>query len=133
MSEKEDPKEHDEELEFNEYEEEEVDPTPSLTPSPADATHAATPSPKPEAAAATPNPAPTPEKMPLGEMAISVVIESARIPLTLDKLLQLQKGNVLELPRLPEEGVDLVVNGNLIAKAELIKIGDRLAVRILDI
>jgi len=53
--------------------------------------------------------------------------------MSVKKMLELQPGNLLELDIHPENGVDLVVNGKRIAKGELIKLGEALGVRILDI
>lgn len=69
-----------------------------------------------------------PENLP-----ITLVVEVARIQMSLQKLMELQPGNTLELNIRPEDGVDLVANGKRIAKGELLKIGEALGVRILDI
>ncbi len=68
----------------------------------------------------------------LEEIPVSVVVEIGRLRMTVQKLLDLRPGNLLELNVRPENGVDLVVNGQRIAKAELLRIGDVLGVRILD-
>lgn len=70
----------------------------------------------------------TPEEIPL-----SIVVEVARLQMSIKKVMELQPGNTLELNVRPENGVDLVVNGRRIAKAELLLLGDTLGVRILDI
>lgn len=70
----------------------------------------------------------SPENIPL-----SVVVEVGRVQMSMQKLMELQPGNLLELNVRPENGVDLVVNGKLIAKGELLLVGDALGVRILDI
>lgn len=66
------------------------------------------------------------------EIPITLHVEVARLKINLDKLLQLSPGNVLELPVRPEQGVDLIIGGKKVAKAELIKIGDVLGVKILQ-
>ena len=53
--------------------------------------------------------------------------------MSIQKLMELEPGNTLELDIHPESGVDLVVNGRRIGKGELLRIGDHLGVRILDI
>jgi flagellar motor switch protein FliN len=68
----------------------------------------------------------------LNEIPLTVVIEIGRMQISVQKLLDLEPGNLLELDIHPENGVDLVVNGNVIGKGELLKIGDSLGVRILD-
>lgn len=67
------------------------------------------------------------------EIPLSVVIEVGRLQMSVKKILELQPGNLLELDLHPENGVDLVVNGKRIAKGELVKLGEALGVRILDI
>jgi flagellar motor switch protein FliN/FliY len=73
------------------------------------------------------------EMIPANEIPLTLTVEVARLSIKLDKLLQLSPGNVLELPVKPEQGVDLTVHGKKIAKAELIKLGDMLGVKILQI
>ncbi len=66
------------------------------------------------------------------EIPMTIVVEVARLQISVQKLMQLEAGNLLELNIHPENGVDLVVNGAVIAKGELLKIGDSLGVRILE-
>jgi flagellar motor switch protein FliN len=67
------------------------------------------------------------------EIPLTLSIEVARLQMSLDKLLQLSPGNVLELPVKPEQGVDVVIGGKKVAKAELIKLGAVLGIKILQI
>lgn len=78
---------------------------------------------------------PVKEKVPLtsDDIPLSIVIEVGRVQMTMQKLLELEPGAVLQLSVRPEDGVDLVVNGRRIAKGELLRLGDVLGVRILDI
>jgi flagellar motor switch protein FliN len=69
----------------------------------------------------------------LGEVPLNVIVEVGRLQISIQKLMELQPGNLLELNVRPEDGVDLVVNGKRIAKGELILIGEALGIRILDI
>lgn len=69
-----------------------------------------------------------PEKIPL-----QLTVELCRIQMTLQDLLKLAPGNLLELGILPEQGVDLVVNGKRAGRGELIKMGEVLGVRILNL
>lgn len=70
----------------------------------------------------------SPEDIPL-----SITVEVGRVQMSLQKVMELQPGNLLELNVRPENGVDLVVNGKRIAKGELLLVGEALGVRILDI
>lgn len=67
------------------------------------------------------------------QLSFTVNVEVARLHLPLQTLLHLQPGNVLELNVGPEQGVDLVVNGKKIGRGELLRIGDLLGVRLLEI
>ena len=75
------------------------------------------------------------EKKPftIEDIPLSIVVEVGRLQMSVGKLMELQPGNLLDLNIHPENGVDLVVNGNRIAKGELLLIGECLGVRILDI
>jgi flagellar motor switch protein FliN/FliY len=79
---------------------------------------------------------PKPQKeslIPLDQIPVSIVVEVGRIQMPLQKALELEPGNLLELDLHPEDGVDLVVNGKKMGRAELIRIGDAIGVRILEI
>ena len=62
-----------------------------------------------------------------------MIVEVGRIEMSIKTIMELQPGNMLELNVRPENGVDLVVNGKRIGKGELLKLGESLGVRILDI
>ncbi len=70
----------------------------------------------------------SPENVPL-----QIHVEVARIKLTLEKLLQLQPGNVLDLAIQPEQGVSLTLNGKVVGRGELIEMGERLGVKITEL
>lgn len=80
------------------------------------------------------SPPPIEEKKPFTpeEISLTIVVEVGRLQMSVGKLMELQPGNILDLSIHPENGVDLVVNGNKIAKGELLLIGETLGVRILD-
>src|SRR5579862_2102200 len=67
------------------------------------------------------------------DIQLSLTVEVGRLKINLDKLLHLKPGNVLELSVRPEQGVDLSIGGKKMAKAELIKLGDVLGVKILHL
>ncbi len=77
--------------------------------------------------------APPPEEISRDQVSVPLTIEIGRVNLSLEKLLQLKEGNVLDLSIQPESGVDLTVNGQCIGKGELLKVGDSIAIRILDL
>lgn len=67
------------------------------------------------------------------QIPITLVVEVSRIRMSLDELLRLSPGNTLDLSMRPEQGVCLTIDGKRIAKGELIKMGDLLGVRILQL
>lgn len=62
---------------------------------------------------------------------IEVIIGSTVMPL--GNLIQLGPGSVVELDRGIEDPVDILVNGKLIAKGEMVIVGDKFGVRITEI
>ena len=66
------------------------------------------------------------------EIPLTVSVEIGRIQMSIDQLMQLAPGNMLDLDITPENGVNLIVNGHCIGKGELLKLGETLGVRILD-
>lgn len=67
------------------------------------------------------------------EIPINIVIEMGRIQMTVETLMHLEPGNLLELDIHPENGLNLVVNGKIIGKGELIRLGDSLGIRVIEI
>jgi type III secretion system YscQ/HrcQ family protein len=67
------------------------------------------------------------------DIPFSIVVEVGHLTMSLEKLLALQPGNILETSVRPEQGVYLTVQGKKIAKGELVKIGDVLGVKILNL
>lgn len=88
-----------------------------------------------------PAPSERPEKLPpaegevvaIKELPLYVTVEMARLKITLDQLMHLTPGNVLEIPVHPEQGVSLTVNGQKVGRAELVYLGEQLGLRILEI
>jgi flagellar motor switch protein FliN/FliY len=67
------------------------------------------------------------------QIPITLTVEVGQIQMTMDQLLKLEPGNLLEIDIRPEDGVNLTVNGKVVGKGELIRIGDALGVRVLQI
>lgn len=82
---------------------------------------------------ATPSQTLPPESLtPPLQISFPVVVEVAQITMSLEKLLQLTPGNILDLTVKPNQGVYLTVHGKKIAKGELIKVGEVLGVKIIE-
>lgn len=67
------------------------------------------------------------------DMPLQVHVELAKISLSLDEIMNLSPGNVLEIPELSEKKISLTVQGKKIAIAELIVIGENLGLKVLEI
>lgn len=62
-----------------------------------------------------------------------LTVEVGRVDISLQELLKLQAGSLIELPLRPEQGVSVVRSGQRVAKAELVKLGEVIGLRLLDI
>lgn len=67
------------------------------------------------------------------QIPLVLTVEVGRIRMTVEELLKLEPGNLFELGIHPKNGVDLTVNGMSVGKAELIRIGESLGIRILQL
>ncbi|MCB9654312.1 MAG: FliM/FliN family flagellar motor switch protein [Deltaproteobacteria bacterium] len=67
----------------------------------------------------------------LGDIPVSVSVELGRVRLTADEVIRLRAGMIIELGQTPNDPVDLVVNGRLVARGELVEIQGQLGVKIL--
>ena len=82
-------------------------------------------------------PAAEPEGLDALELSADVPIQlvgvMAKKTISMKELVELRMGSVLELNRPASEQIDLVANGKLIAKGELVEIDGKLGVRILKL
>ena len=81
-------------------------------------------------------PAGTPAMLPLSllkdvEMQVSVELGRARMPI--GSLLSLAPGDVIELDRSANAPVDVLVNGTLLARGEVVLVDDEFGVRITEV
>jgi type III secretion system YscQ/HrcQ family protein len=67
---------------------------------------------------------------PAKEISLSLTVELARVQMPLEKVLALQPGNTVELPLATPHLVHVLIGGALVAEAELIKLGDKYAIRL---
>src|SRR5690348_10313274 len=97
------------------------------------------PSPSPAAAASAPvfrEISSTPSRQPLehlGDVELAVSMELGRVRMRLADVLKIGVGAVLELDKLAGDPIDVVVNGRLVARGEVVVVNDRFAVRIVQI
>lgn len=75
------------------------------------------------------------EKSPLApeQLPMRLTVEVARLRMTVKEIMELAPGNLLELDVPVADGVDLVVEGKRVGRGELVKVGEMLGVRILEL
>lgn len=78
------------------------------------------------------------EAMPHGlelilDVPLQVTVELGRTRMQIRDVLELGKGSVIELDKLAGEPVDLLVNGKLIARGEVVVIDENFGIRVTDI
>lgn len=69
----------------------------------------------------------------LGDVDLEVTVQLGAVKLSVRELLALQEGSVLELDRAAGAAVDVLVNGRLIARGDVVVIDEELGVRITEI
>jgi flagellar motor switch protein FliN/FliY len=101
---------------------------------------APTPPSAPQAASPFPNFAAPPSEptLPRGmemilDIPLDVTVELGRVRMLIKDVLDLSSGSIVELDRVAGEPVDLLVNGRLIAKGEVVVIEDNFGIRITEI
>ena len=69
----------------------------------------------------------------LENIEVEMSIEVGRTEITIADLLRLHEGSVVALDRLAGEPLDILVNGTMIAKGEVVMVGERFGIRFSDI
>ena len=67
------------------------------------------------------------------DIPLEVTVELGRVRMLIKDVLELSSGSIIELDRVAGEPVDLLVNGRLIAKGEVVVIEDNFGVRLTEI
>ena len=67
------------------------------------------------------------------DIPLKVTVELGKTSILIKDLLQLSQGSVLELDKLAGEALEIVVNGKLIAKGEVVVINEKFGIRLTDI
>lgn len=65
----------------------------------------------------------------LENIGVKLTVEVGRAELTIRDLLRLNEGSVIELDRMAGDPLDVLVNGTLIAKGEVVMVGERFGIR----
>jgi flagellar motor switch protein FliN/FliY len=69
----------------------------------------------------------------LGDIPVDVVIELGRRRMLLKELASLDVDDIVELDQPMDRPLDVVVSGKVLARGELVMVGDRVALRITDL
>jgi flagellar motor switch protein FliN len=67
------------------------------------------------------------------DVTLNLTVELGKTELSIKEVLELTRGSVIELERVAGEPVDLMANGKLIAKGEVVVIEDNFGLRITSI
>ena len=66
----------------------------------------------------------------LSEVPVDVAVEIGRTRMTVGETLELRQGSIIHLNRMAGEPVDLLVNGTLIARGEVVVIDEQFGLRV---
>ena len=114
----------------------------SATPEPEPALAAAMPMPMAAPATAAPAFAPLPGAGQAGDnsqidllldISLQVTVELGRARMKIQEILALRNGSDIELDRLAGEPADILVNGTLIAKGEVVVVDEKFGVRVIEV
>lgn len=67
------------------------------------------------------------------DVPLELSVELGRARMSIQDLLNLSPGSVIELDKIAGEPLDLLVNGRLVARGEAVVVNDKFGVRITDI
>ncbi len=69
----------------------------------------------------------------LMDVPLQVTVELGRARMTIENLLKLSQGSVVELNQVIGEPLDILVNNKLMARGEAVVVKDKFAIRIVDV
>ena len=69
----------------------------------------------------------------LMDVPLQVTVELGRARMTIENLLRLNQGSVVELNQLIGEPLNILVNNKLMAHGEAVVVKDKFAIRVLDV
>ena len=69
----------------------------------------------------------------LSDIPVRLSVEVGSTSLKLSELLDLAEGSVVELDRQANELLDILVNGTLVAKGEVVTVNGRFGIRVVDV
>jgi flagellar motor switch protein FliN len=69
----------------------------------------------------------------LADIPLRLSVEVGSTSLKLSELMDLSEGSVVELDRQANELLDILVNGTLIARGEVVTVGGKFGIRVVDV
>ncbi|WP_423799764.1 flagellar motor switch protein FliN [Neobacillus sp. SAB-20_R2A] len=69
----------------------------------------------------------------LMDISLELVVELGRTKKKINEILELTQGSIIELDRVSGEPVDVLINGKIVAKGEVVVIDDYFGIRITEI
>jgi flagellar motor switch protein FliN len=69
----------------------------------------------------------------LADIAVRLSVEVGSTALKLSELMELAEGSVVELDRQSHELLDIMANGTLIAKGEVVTVNGRFGIRVVEV
>ena len=67
------------------------------------------------------------------DVPVTLALEVGRTRMSIRDLLRLNQGSVVELDRPADEPMDVLVNGTLVAHAEIVVVDDMFGIRLIDV
>lgn len=67
------------------------------------------------------------------DIPVTLSMEIGQTRISISELLKLSKDSVIELQRMADEPMDVLVNGTLVAHGEAVVVGDRFGIRLTDV
>ena len=67
------------------------------------------------------------------DVPLEVVVQLGRTRMTIQELLTLGPGSVIELDKVAGEPLDIIINDRLVARGEAVVVNDKFGVRITDV
>lgn len=69
----------------------------------------------------------------LADIPLRLSVEVGSTSLKLSELMELAEGSVVELDRQANELLDILVNGTLVARGEVVTVGGKFGIRVVDV
>lgn len=68
-----------------------------------------------------------------GNIPVEVTVQMGKSKISLKEVMELSKGSVIELSKVAGEPLDLLVNGQLIGRGEVVAIDDNYGIRVTEV